>query len=147
MGRKMAKKGALARHMRGFSPLCSSIKLFHAPSSTPYICSGCPGCTWQEHIGHIRGINLCSSDRVIGHRKLHICPVLILIEARFGDSCPELTQIGKIHCKNQHPKCGAHVVAKCTSLEQVRAWIGQAGLVIEEEGTGNGYEHFMVRKR
>jgi SAM-dependent methyltransferase len=33
------------------------------------------------------------------------------------------------------------------SLEQVRAWIGQAGLVIEEEGTGNGYEHFVVRKR
>ena len=33
------------------------------------------------------------------------------------------------------------------SLEQARAWIGQAGLVIEEEGTGNGYEHFLVRKR
>jgi SAM-dependent methyltransferase len=33
------------------------------------------------------------------------------------------------------------------SLEQVRAWIGQAGLAIEEEGTGNGYEHFVVRKR
>ncbi len=33
------------------------------------------------------------------------------------------------------------------SLEQVRAWIGQAGLVIEEEGTGNGYEHFVVRKK
>jgi len=33
------------------------------------------------------------------------------------------------------------------SLEQVRACIGQAGLVIEEEGTGNGYEHFVVRKR
>jgi len=33
------------------------------------------------------------------------------------------------------------------SLEQVRAWIGQAGLEIEEEGTGNGYEHFVVRKR
>ncbi len=31
------------------------------------------------------------------------------------------------------------------SLEQVRAWIGQAGLAIEEEGTGNGYEHFVVR--
>jgi hypothetical protein len=35
----------------------------------------------------------------------------------------------------------------CPSLEQVRAWIGQAGLVIEEEGTGDWYEHFMVRKR
>jgi SAM-dependent methyltransferase len=35
----------------------------------------------------------------------------------------------------------------CPSLEQVRAWIGQAGLVIEEEGTGNWYEHFVVRKR
>jgi hypothetical protein len=33
------------------------------------------------------------------------------------------------------------------SLEQVRAWIQQAGLAIEEEGTGNGYEHFVVRKR
>ena len=33
------------------------------------------------------------------------------------------------------------------SLEQVRAWIGQAGLAIEEEGTGNGYQHFVVRKR
>jgi SAM-dependent methyltransferase len=33
------------------------------------------------------------------------------------------------------------------SLEQVRTWIGQAGLAIEEEGTGNGYEHFVVRKR
>ena len=32
------------------------------------------------------------------------------------------------------------------SLEQVRAWVGQAGLVIEEEGTGNWYEHFVVRK-
>jgi SAM-dependent methyltransferase len=31
-------------------------------------------------------------------------------------------------------------------LEQVRRWIEQAGLVIEEEGTGNGYEHFVVRK-
>jgi hypothetical protein len=34
----------------------------------------------------------------------------------------------------------------CPSLEQVRAWIEQAGLVIEEEGTGNWYEHFVVRK-
>lgn len=33
------------------------------------------------------------------------------------------------------------------SLEQVRTWIGQAGLAIEEEGTGNGYEHFVVRKK
>jgi hypothetical protein len=35
----------------------------------------------------------------------------------------------------------------CPSMEQVRAWIRQAGLVIEEEGTGNWYEHFVVRKR
>ena len=35
----------------------------------------------------------------------------------------------------------------CPSMEQVRAWIGQAGLVFEEEGTGNWYEHFVVRKR
>jgi SAM-dependent methyltransferase len=33
------------------------------------------------------------------------------------------------------------------SLEQVRAWLGQARLAIEEEGAGNGYEHFVVRKR
>jgi 2-polyprenyl-3-methyl-5-hydroxy-6-metoxy-1,4-benzoquinol methylase len=33
------------------------------------------------------------------------------------------------------------------SLEQVRAWIGEAGLVMEEEGTGNEYEHFMASKR
>jgi SAM-dependent methyltransferase len=33
------------------------------------------------------------------------------------------------------------------SLEQVRTWIGQAGLEIEEEGTGSGYEHFVVKKR
>jgi SAM-dependent methyltransferase len=37
-------------------------------------------------------------------------------------------------------------------LEQVRTWLDQAGLVIEEEGKGpgdeewNGYEHFVVRK-
>jgi len=37
------------------------------------------------------------------------------------------------------------------SLEQVRTWVRQAGLAIEEEGTGNGYEdwngyeHFVVR--
>jgi SAM-dependent methyltransferase len=33
------------------------------------------------------------------------------------------------------------------SLEQVRRWIGEAGLALEDEGTGNGYEHFVVRKR
>jgi SAM-dependent methyltransferase len=38
-------------------------------------------------------------------------------------------------------------------LEQVRTWLSQAGLALEEEGTGigddhwNGYEHFVVRKR
>jgi cyclopropane fatty-acyl-phospholipid synthase-like methyltransferase len=32
------------------------------------------------------------------------------------------------------------------SLEQVRAWLAQAGLVIEEQGTGNWYEHLIVRK-
>ena len=35
----------------------------------------------------------------------------------------------------------------CPSLEQVRAWIGQAELVIEEEGTESWYTHFVVRKR
>lgn len=39
------------------------------------------------------------------------------------------------------------------SLEQVRTWLSQAGLAIEEGGTGSGsehwygYEHFVVRKR
>jgi SAM-dependent methyltransferase len=32
------------------------------------------------------------------------------------------------------------------SLEQVRTWLAEAGFVIEEEGTGNGYEHIVVRK-
>jgi hypothetical protein len=32
------------------------------------------------------------------------------------------------------------------SLEQVRTWIGQARLAIEDQGKGNGYEHFVVRK-
>ena len=31
------------------------------------------------------------------------------------------------------------------SLEQVRAWVMQARMVIDDEGTGNGYEHFVVR--
>lgn len=31
-------------------------------------------------------------------------------------------------------------------LEQVRAWLGEAGFVIEEEGIGDGYEHFVVRR-
>jgi SAM-dependent methyltransferase len=35
----------------------------------------------------------------------------------------------------------------CPSLKQVREWIGQAELAIEEEGTGDDYEHFVVRKR
>jgi hypothetical protein len=30
---------------------------------------------------------------------------------------------------------------------QVQAWIEQAGLVIEEKGLGNGYEHYMVRRK
>ena len=32
------------------------------------------------------------------------------------------------------------------SIEQVRAWLEQAGPTIEENGTGSGYEHFIVRK-
>jgi SAM-dependent methyltransferase len=32
-------------------------------------------------------------------------------------------------------------------LEQVRAWIAQAGLTIEEEGRGSSLHHFIVRKR
>jgi cyclopropane fatty-acyl-phospholipid synthase-like methyltransferase len=32
------------------------------------------------------------------------------------------------------------------SLEQVRAWLAEAGLAIEEQGTGNWYEHFVVSK-
>ncbi len=32
------------------------------------------------------------------------------------------------------------------SLEQAQAWIEQAGLVIEEEGSGSGYHHFIAKK-
>ncbi len=31
------------------------------------------------------------------------------------------------------------------SLQQVRAWIAQAGMTIEEEGTGSGYSHFLAK--
>jgi SAM-dependent methyltransferase len=31
------------------------------------------------------------------------------------------------------------------SLEQVREWVQQAGLVILEEGEGDGYHHFLIR--
>jgi SAM-dependent methyltransferase len=34
----------------------------------------------------------------------------------------------------------------CPPLEQVRAWIGQAGLVIEEEGRKSWYAHYLMRK-
>jgi SAM-dependent methyltransferase len=33
------------------------------------------------------------------------------------------------------------------SPEQVKEWIEQAGLVIEEKGTGNGYDHYVVRRK
>ncbi len=33
------------------------------------------------------------------------------------------------------------------ALEQVREWLGQAGLKIEEEGSGSGYDHFMAQKK
>ena len=32
------------------------------------------------------------------------------------------------------------------SLEQVRLWLAQSGLFIEEEGSGNWYAHFLARK-
>jgi hypothetical protein len=32
-------------------------------------------------------------------------------------------------------------------LQQVRTWQWEVGLAIEEQGTGNGYEHFIARKR
>ena len=32
-------------------------------------------------------------------------------------------------------------------VEQVRAWIDQAGLAIEEEGLGSGWHHFLTRKK
>ena len=31
-------------------------------------------------------------------------------------------------------------------MEQVRTWFDQAGLVIEEEGTGDEYAHLLARK-
>ncbi len=33
------------------------------------------------------------------------------------------------------------------SLEQVRAWLAQAGFAIDAEGAGDEYEHFVVRKK
>ncbi len=33
------------------------------------------------------------------------------------------------------------------ALEQARAWTEQAGLAIEEEGTGDGYAHFLLQKK
>jgi SAM-dependent methyltransferase len=33
------------------------------------------------------------------------------------------------------------------SPEQVRHWLEEAGLGVEAEGTGNGYHHFVVRKK
>ena len=33
------------------------------------------------------------------------------------------------------------------SLEQVRIWLEEAGFKVEEQGTGSGYEHFLVRKK
>ena len=32
-------------------------------------------------------------------------------------------------------------------LKKVRDWINQAGFEVEEEGTGSGFHHFVVRKR
>ena len=32
------------------------------------------------------------------------------------------------------------------SSEQVRVWVEKVGLVIEEQGIGNRYEHFMAGK-
>jgi cyclopropane fatty-acyl-phospholipid synthase-like methyltransferase len=32
------------------------------------------------------------------------------------------------------------------SLKQVRSWVSQEGLLIEEEGTGKWYKHFIMRK-
>ncbi len=33
------------------------------------------------------------------------------------------------------------------SMDQIRVWIDQAGFTLEEEGMGNDYAHFLVRKR
>jgi hypothetical protein len=33
------------------------------------------------------------------------------------------------------------------SLEQVRVWIEEASMDIENEGAGNGYEHILARKK
>jgi cyclopropane fatty-acyl-phospholipid synthase-like methyltransferase len=32
-------------------------------------------------------------------------------------------------------------------LKKVREWIDQAGFAVEEDGVGNGFHHFVVRKR
>jgi cyclopropane fatty-acyl-phospholipid synthase-like methyltransferase len=55
----------------------------------------------------------------------------------------------KIFPSSEVPKdlAGAAAYHYYPSLDQVRTWLAEAGFVVEEEGTGNGYEHFVVRKK
>jgi 2-polyprenyl-3-methyl-5-hydroxy-6-metoxy-1,4-benzoquinol methylase len=46
-----------------------------------------------------------------------------------------------------HELADAAVYHYHPSLAQVRTWVEQTGMAIDDEGAGNGYEHFVVRKR
>jgi hypothetical protein len=45
------------------------------------------------------------------------------------------------------PLAAAAIYHYHPSPEQVRTWIGDVGMSIYDEGTGNGYAHFLARKR
>jgi len=44
-------------------------------------------------------------------------------------------------------RCDVAIYHYHPSLEQVRMWIEEAGMSIEAEGSGNGYEHLLARKK
>ncbi len=62
---------------------------------------------------------------------------------KVDEACEQLKALGAV----PDELADAAVYHYHPSLEQVRMWVGQAGMAIDDEGTGNGYEHFVVRKR
>jgi SAM-dependent methyltransferase len=64
----------------------------------------------------------------------------------FGEKADEVEGAYKKAIESGKPT-DESVYHYCPSLKQVREWIGQAGMAIEEEGIGDDYEHFVVRKR
>ena len=61
---------------------------------------------------------------------------------RVDEACEQFKALGIIPLQ----VADASVYHYHPSLEQVRLWLGQADLAVEQEGTGNEYEHFLVRK-